>query len=383
MAVHVSSADQKVEIGRGRGALVAQETALRVRHVAGARALRQRELPVFTRELAALLSAGIPLLEALRTLQDQVASPQFKKVIQGVGSDVEHGTRFTKALARYPGVFDVMYVRMLQSGEVSGRLAETLDRLAVYLESSQELNRKVKSAMVYPVVVGCIALILFAAVMTWIVPAFEKIFQDLGGMLPRPTRLMIDLSRFLRHHALWVMAAAAVLSAGMRAFVGRTELGALLWDTVLLRLPVFGMLVKKVGLTRFAESLAQMLTNGIPILTALDLAAETLGNRVMRRAIVEARQQVSQGQPLSVSIARHRHYPALLVKLLGVGEKTGKTDEMLSKVAEFYKSEVAVMLTQLTALLEPMLIVFLGCVIGSMVLCLFLPIFKMSQVVSF
>lgn len=351
------------------------------RHVPGAARIRARELPGFTRELAALLGAGVPLVEALETLQDAAVGP-FRTVISGVAGDIRHGARFTKALAHYPAVFDVMYVNMLRAGEVSGRLSETLDRLASYLEASVELRQKVGAAMTYPAVVVTLAVVLFGAMLVFIVPAFEKIYADLGGTLPLPTRILIGMSQILRHHLPLALAGLAVVLAVWRIWTRHTRVGALARDRLLLALPVFGLLNQKIAITRFAESLSQMLKNGIPILQALDLAAHAAGNTVLQRGLVSARVLVAQGRPLSEALRRNRHYPALLIKMLAVGEKTGKADEMLERVAAFYRNEVTVMLTKLTSLVEPVLIIFLGVVIGGMVTCMFIPIFKMHELVA-
>lgn len=358
------------------------EGAGRARRVPGGARIRDRELPVFTRELAAMLSAGVSLIEALTTLEKQLTHAVFRSVIRDVRREVEHGTRFTRALARYPTVFEVMYVRMLQTGEISGKLAETLERLAAYLEASLELRRKVAAAMMYPIVVACIAGLLFTGMMLWIVPGFDKIYSDLGGVLPVPTQVLLAISRGLRENLLPVGGSIVLVCLVARLLVKRTRTGAFVWDSFLLTLPVFGPLADKIAWTRFCESMSQMLSNGIPILTALDLGAETAGNLVFQRIIAQARVEVSQGETLSSALGKHKEVSGLLIKMLSCGEKTGKMDTMMDKVAEFYRSEVAIVLSEMTSLLEPMLIAFLGVVIGGMVVCMFLPIFRMHELVS-
>jgi type IV pilus assembly protein PilC len=359
----------------------AEETARR-RRVPGSSHIRDRELPVFTRELAAMLSAGVSLIDALTTMERQISHAVFRSVIRDVRREVERGSRFTRALARYPSVFEIIYVRMLQTGEISGKLAETLERLAAYLEASLELRRKVTAAMMYPLVVACIAGILFTGMMLWIVPGFQSIYADLGGSLPVPTRVLLGLSTILRENVLSVAAFIAIVWASGRMVVRHTKAGAVAWDSFVLSLPVFGPLIDKICWTRFCESMSQMLSNGIPILAALELGAETAGNRVHQRVIVQARADVAHGEPLSVALGKHKSASGLLVKMLSCGEKTGRMDQMLDKVAEFYRSEVAIILSEMTSLLEPLLIAFLGVIIGGMVLCMFLPIFQMHELVT-
>lgn len=358
------------------------EGLAQVRRVPGDSRIRDRELPVFTRELAAMLSAGVSLIDALSTLEKQISHAVFRSVIRDVRRDVERGSRFTRALARYPSVFEIIYVRMLQTGEISGKLAETLERLAAYLEASLDLRRKIKAAMMYPMVVACIAGLLFTGMMLWIVPGFDKIYSDLGGVLPAPTRVLMAISRGLRENLLPVGAFIVLTWMVARLLIKKTRSGAFAWDSFMLTLPVFGSLVDKIAWTRFCESMSQMLANGIPILTALDLGAETAGNQVFQRIIAQARTDVANGEQFSVALGKHKEASGLLVKMLSCGEKTGKMDQMLDKVAEFYRSEVAIILSELTSLLEPMLIAFLGIVIGGMVLCMFLPIFQMHELVT-
>jgi type IV pilus assembly protein PilC len=275
-----------------------------------------------------------------------------------------------------------MFVQMLRSGEVSGALSETLDRLASYLEFSVDLKRRVTAAMTYPLIVVAIAVLLFAGMMIWIVPAFEEIYRDLGGALPRPTQLLVEISRLIRaralHMLLCVAAAAVVLSR-----LKRTPWAGYAWDWLALRIPVFGTIRQKTALTRFAESLAQTLRNGIPILTALELSGMVTGNKVYERAIRNARVMVARGEPLSVTLRKERCFPGMLIKMVAVGEKTGTTDAMLARVAQFYGKEVSAMLTALTSLVEPMLIIVVGLLVGGMVLGMFLPIFKLHEIVVF
>jgi type IV pilus assembly protein PilC len=303
--------------------------------------------------------------------------------LKDIRKTIERGTRFTKALSLYPQVFDTMFVRMLEAGEMSGRLGETLERLATYLESVAELRRKARSAMMYPVVVAGIAMLIFTGMMIWIVPGFERIYQDLGGSLPQATQIMVAISRLLRDNIIVVAAGFTAAMMLISTIVRRTEAGAYAWDSLVLRLPVFGDLLLKIGLSHFSESVSQMLRNGVPILTALDIGADTVGNKVIARGILEAKEAVSKGYQMSTTLAKKRFFPGLLTRMVAVGEKTGKIDDMLEKVAKFYRSEAEAMLNGLTSLIEPMLMVGLGLLVGGMVVSMFLPIFRLHEIVAF
>jgi len=352
------------------------------RFVFGAMRMRNKELPAFARELATMLGAGISLDEALHTLAEESEGPAFRIVLRNVRESVMRGTSLTAALAQYPAIFDPMFVQMLRSGEVSGALTETLERLASYLEFSAELRRKVGAAMMYPVLVVAIALTLFTCMMVWIVPAFEQIYQDLGGALPGPTQLLVNVSRGVRANGVWVFLGGLVGVLTL-ARLRHTDWGGHIYDRLALHVPVFGTIRQKTALTRFAQSLAQMLRNGIPILNALELSGVVTGNRVFERAIRNARLKVARGETLSSALRRERCFPRMVVKMIAVGEKTGKTDAMLERVGRFYGQEVAAMLTALTSLVEPMLIVFVGLLVGGIVLGMFLPIFKLHEIVVF
>jgi len=343
--------------------------------------MRARELPVFTRALAAMLEAGLPLNEALMALEAQTEWTAFRSVIREVRISVESGQRLSVAMGQFPGVFDTIYVSFLKTGEISGRLAETLARVAEFLESNAELKQRVRSAMTYPLIVAWIAIILASAIIIWIVPAFETIYEDLGGALPRPTRLLLSISRFVRDNVLLMVGAILVLSVGLR-LARRTLWGRYLCDKISLKLPVFGGLVLKLAICRFAESLSQMLKNGVPILSAIDLAAQTSNNGVLIRSLSEARKAVQEGEQLHTSLRKHRWCPALLVQMVAAGERTGQIDDMLQKAAKFYRTEVLIALKGMTSAIEPLLIVFLGVLIGGIVVCLFIPIFKLGELVS-
>lgn len=355
---------------------------MRARRTPGSGRIRMKELPVFSRALGTMLQAGLPVVQCLRSLEEQSESKTFRHVIRQISKAVEYGNKLSSAMSLFPDIFDTMYTSMLKTGEISGQLAETMESLATHLEESADLRRQVQSALMYPVAVAAIAMLLATLIMLFIVPAFDQIYQDLGGELPAATKLLIAASNILRHHILWVVVSviAVVVIIGR---LKRTRRGKYVWDRCMLSIPVFGPLMQKVALARFTESFSQMLNHGIPILRALTLSGDVMGNEVMKEALVEAGTAVEQGETLSSILRKSKWYPPLLINMLATGEKTGKVDELLERVATFYRNEVSVVLKGMTSLIEPMLIVFLGVVIGGMVVCMFIPIFKLHELVKF
>ncbi len=356
--------------------------ATRIRKVPGAGKIRMKELPPFTRQLAAMLSSGMPVVHCLTTLEEQTVNKSFKSVIQGLRSQIEGGLMLSESLGAYPDVFDELYISMFRAGETGGMLAETAGRIAAYLEAAGKLRRKVKSAMMYPAIVMTVAIILATSMIIWIVPVFASIYADFGAKLPGPTQFLVDVSNAIRHNFLIVGGAVGV---AIFFFVKwkKTPAGMYSWDKFTLKIPVIGELTRKVALARFASTFAQLMKSGVPILKALDIVSFATGNKVLGKIILDARATVERGEPLSGALDKSREYPRMLVNMLSAGEKTGKVDEMLQRISEFYDDEVQAMLSGLTSLIEPLLMVFLGVVIGGIVVCMFLPIFKMHEIINF
>lgn len=354
----------------------------KVSKVPGAKKIRAKELPTFTRQLASMLSAGLPVVQSLDALKDQVTHQHFKKVVEGVKTRIEGGESLSEGFTHYPDVFDDLYINLMRAGEAGGMLAETSSRVAGYLEDSARLKRKVVSAMMYPTIVTVVALLLTASMIIWIVPVFATIYSDFGAKLPAPTAMLVTVSDFMRQYVLYVVVVVVVASVAISHFK-KTDKGKLFFDQMALKVPVFGDLSKKVAISRFALTYAQLMRSGVPILTSLETVSFAVGNRVLGSTIMKARDTVERGENLSVAISQDPNFPPMLVHMLKAGEKTGKVDEMLGKVAEFYDDEVESMLAGLTSLIEPLLIVFLGIMIGGIVLCMFLPIFKMHEIVAF
>jgi type IV pilus assembly protein PilC len=335
----------------------------------------------FSRQFGAMLSAGMPIVAALEAQEEAADHLNFKMVIREVRKAIENGAALSEAMRQFPSIFDDLYCNMLRGGETGGQLAETIQRLAGFLEANARLRRKVKSAMMYPIIVLCIALTLAIGMIVFIVPVFGEMFSDFGAELPKPTQFLLDVSNKIRKYGLYILVASV---AGIIMFKKwkATPRGAYAFDAFLLRVPVFGELTRKVASARFARSLGEMIKSGVPILTALDIVSGATGNLVTGGVVADMRKSVEIGEPLSTAMETQTVFPMMLCRMLQAGEKTGKVDEMMDNIADFYDDEVETMLVGLTSLLEPLLMVFLGVVIGGIVLCMFLPIFKMGEIVS-
>ena len=349
--------------------------------IPGAKKIISDLLPGFSRQLSAMLSAGMPIVASLEALEEQSDNPNFKKVISQLRMNIENGSAFSDALRQFPSVFDDLYANMVKGGETGGQLPETISRLAGFLESTAKLRRKVKSSMMYPVIVLCIALAIATAMILFIVPVFGEMFKDFGAKLPGPTQFLLDLSDSMKKFGLFVLVAIVGLIIGFKKWKN-TEAGAFKFDQFLLKAPVFGELSKKIASARFARTFGQLIKSGVPILNALEITSGATGNKVACKIVLDARLGVEKGEPLSTSLVNQTVFPIMLVRMLQAGEKTGKIDEMMDSIADFYDDEVDTMLSGLTSLLEPLLMVFLGLIIGGIVIAMFLPIFKMGEVVG-
>ena len=347
----------------------------------GAKKIVLTLLPGFSRQLSAMLSAGMPIVVSLETLEEQADNPNFKYTIRTVRQSIENGSAFSEALGLFPSVFDDLYRNMVKGGETSGQISETIGRLAGFLEASAKLRRKVKSSMMYPVIVLCIAFAIALCMIIFIVPVFGEMFADFGAALPAPTQFLLDLSDVMKKYGIYILIACVGGAIALKKWMN-TPSGAYSVDKMILRAPVFGDLNKKIASARFARTFGQLVRSGVPILNALSIVSGATGNLVAGKIILDARSAVEKGEPLSSAMLTQTVFPLMLVRMLQAGEKTGKIDEMMDSIADFYDDEVDAMLTGLTSLLEPLLMVFLGVIIGGIVLCMFLPIFKMGEVVS-
>jgi type IV pilus assembly protein PilC len=346
--------------------------------------VKETDLVLFTRQLSTMIEAGISLVQALTALYDQ-CDPKRQKSLRHIISDVttrvQGGETFNESIAKHPRVFDRLFVSMVKAGEHGGLLAEILDRLAGFLEASARLRKKIKSAMTYPVIVICIAMAITIFLIVKVVPIFGEIFADFGSKLPAPTQFLIDVSDFMRGEWYFLLGGAFGIFFGIRTFIRSTR-GKQLWDKWKLKLPVFGPLIHKICMSRFARTFAQLIRSGVPILEVLEIVGGASGNHVVEMSIKGVSGDVEKGDNLSVALSKKTIFPPMMLRMVAAGEATGKIDTMLEKMADFWDEEIEAMLDALTSLIEPMLIVFLGVIVGGIVIAMFLPIFKLNEVVS-
>ncbi len=348
--------------------------------VRGARKIRLKELSIFTRQLSAMLGAGMPLVQSLIAMEEQTDDKNFKPVIVGIRTRVEGGAMYSESLAYYPSVFDELYISMMRAGEVGGILPNTCSRVAEFLESSNRLRAKVKSAMIYPVVVLIVSILLATVLIMFILPVFVAMFSDFDADLPGLTQGLLDFSHFLTSY--WYIVIALIFGF-VYAFkrYNKTDKGQYKIDELKLKVPGLGELATKIAISRFASTFAQLMHSGVQIIESLEIVGLATGNRVIGDSLLNARKTIEEGEPLSKALEPNKYYPRMLVHILSAGEQTGQVEEMMDKVAEFYDSEVETMLSGITSLIEPLLMVFVGAIIGTVVVAMFLPIFKMSEIV--
>jgi type IV pilus assembly protein PilC len=344
--------------------------------------VKDKDIVIFTRQFATMIDAGLPLVQALEILSSQVESKTLGKTLSQVKVDVESGATYADALKKHPRLFSELYVNMVAAGEAGGILDTILNRLASYIEKAMKLKKKVKGAMVYPAVVSSIAVLVIAVIMIFVVPTFAKMFAQLGGTLPLPTRIIINMSNFIAGIGGILIAGAVISVIVFIVQFRRTEKGKYLTDRILLRLPIFGVLLKKVAVAKFTRTLGTLVSSGVPILDGLDITAKTSGNKVIEYAIMEVRKGVVGGKTLAEPITKAKVFPPMVTHMIAVGESTGALDAMLSKIADFYDDEVDAAVSNLTAMMEPMLMVFLGGTVGFIVVAMYLPIFKLITLIK-
>ena len=353
----------------------------KVSRAARGRGIKLEDLVIFSRQLATMIDAGIPLVQALGILSEQIENKTLKAVLQIVRQDIEAGMSFCDALAKHPAVFSELFINMSRAGEASGMLDEVLDRLATYLEKTAALNRKVKSSLVYPTVVISMALIITAVLLLKVVPTFTEIFAMLGGDLPIPTKILIAASNILRKYFLF--AVGGVVAAGfLLQRVIATEKGRYYFDRLKLRLPIMGTLIVKIAVAKFSRTFSTLVKSGVSVLNALEIVAKTSGNKVIEEAIVGCRTSVRDGEPISKPLLKGKVFPPMVCRMISVGEQTGQLEKMLSKIADFYEDQVDAAVSAMTSMIEPLVIAFLGIIIGGIVISLFMPIFKITQLVA-
>jgi len=345
----------------------------------GRQRVKKKDVAVFTRQLATMIDAGLPLVQSLDILSMQQESKTFKAVIKGIKDDVEGGSTFAGALRKHPKVFDDLYVNLVVAGEEGGILDNVLNRLAVYIEKAEALKKKVKSALVYPSTIVAVAVLVVAVLMIFVIPVFDKMFASMGHTLPLPTQIVILISNVLKKYVFLLVVALVVLFFLFRRYYA-TEKGKMAVDTLILKFPVFGILFRKVAVARFSRTLSTLITSGVPILDGLTITSKTAGNKLIEQAIMKARTSISEGETIAEPLGRSEVFPPMVTQMIAVGESTGSLDSMLTKIADFYEEEVDVAIATLTSLLEPFLMVFLGVTVGGIVIAMYLPIFKIAQV---
>lgn len=340
-----------------------------------------KDLVVFTRQFATMIDSGLPLVQCLDILASQQLNKSFKAALYSIKESVEGGSTFADALAKHPKMFDQLYVNLIAAGEVGGILDTILNRLAAYIEKALKLKKQVKGAMVYPATIVSIAVVVIGVILVFVIPTFAKMFEDFGGTLPMPTLIVIGISNFLQKYILVIIGAFY----GIKVAIGKyyaTEAGRKLMDRMFLKLPVIGVLIRKVSVAKFTRTLGTMISSGVPIMDGLEIVAKTAGNKIVEEAIYKVRQAISEGKTMAEPLGESGVFPPMVVQMIAVGEATGAMDAMLNKVADFYDDEVDDAVGNLTAMMEPLLMLFLGVTVGGLVVAMYLPIFKLAGAVG-
>jgi type IV pilus assembly protein PilC len=343
--------------------------------------VKQRSVAIFTRQLATMIDAGLPLVQSLEILSAQQEHNVFKNIIREIREDVEGGSTFAGALKKHPVTFDELYTNLVVAGEEGGILDTILTRLAIYIEKSEALKKKVKSALIYPATIVGVAVIVVAILMIFVIPVFENLFKSSGQTLPLPTLIVVTLSKLIKKYVVIFIPAMILLFFLFRKYY-QTQNGKAVVDRLLLKLPVFGSLFKKIAVARFSRTLGTLVSSGVPILDGLSIVSRTSGNKTIEAAILNARASIREGETIAEPLNRSGIFPPMVIQMISVGESTGALDSMLSKIADFYEEEVDIAVANLTSLLEPFLMVFLGVVIGGVVISMYLPIFSMASAVG-
>jgi type IV pilus assembly protein PilC len=359
---------------------IAEKTAPKMSFKFGGK-VKDKEMAIFTRQFSTMIDAGLPLVQCLNILAEQSESKTLRSVTGQVARHVEAGSTLADALRRHPRTFDDLFTNLVEVGEAGGILDVVLQRLAAYIEKAAALKRKVKAAMVYPCAIIGVALLVVIFMLTFVIPTFAQMFKDLGADLPLPTKIVMVLSDFVRSYILLIIAGMIGAVMALRSYY-RTEGGRATIDALMLKLPVFGTLVRKVAVARFTRTLGTLVQSGVPILDGLRITARTAGNKVVEKAVLQCRAAVTEGKTLADPLRTSGVFPPMVTQMISVGEQTGALDAMLSKIADFYDDEVDTAVSTLTSLLEPIMIVFLGVVVGGLVVAMYLPIFKLVTLVK-
>jgi type IV pilus assembly protein PilC len=336
-----------------------------------------KDLVIFTRQFSTMIDAGLPLVQGLTILSEQMENRTFKGMLKEITKDVEGGSTLAEALKKHPKVFDSLFVNLIAAGEVGGILDTIMRRLADYIEKSEALKKRIKGAMTYPAVVVAIAILVISVILIFVIPVFEEMFASFGTALPGPTQMVVNMSRFMKSNFLWVILAVVALIFVFKKY-RNSKGGRKTTDSLLLKLPVFGDLLKKTAIARFSRTLGTMIQSGVPILDSLEIVAKTSGNVILEEIIFEVRASIAEGQTIADPLSETDIFPGMVIQMISVGEATGALDTMLNKIADFYDDEVDTAVDALTSMLEPLLMLFLGGAIGGLVIAMYLPIFQMA-----
>jgi len=336
---------------------------------------------LFTRQLSTMITSGLPLVQALDILVNQMEDKDFKGIVKDIKQRIEGGSRFADALKEYPQCFDTLYVNLVVAGEEAGLIDQVLQRLAVYMEKSEKLKSKVKSAMIYPIAIVTVAIGVTLVLLVFVIPVFETMFKDMGAELPLPTQIVVNISKLVKKYIIFGIAALVIAAFLFRRFY-RTEAGKRKVDRLLLKVPIFGVLIIKSSVARVTRTLGTLLQSGVAIIESLVIVAKVAGNKIVEDALVVARARITEGRSMSEPLEESGVFPPMVIQMVQVGESTGALDSMLNKIADFYEEDVDTLVTNLTAMMEPMIMMFLGVVLGGLIIAMYLPIFKMGQAVG-
>lgn len=341
----------------------------------------KKDLVVFTRQFSTMIDAGLPLVQGLQILAEQCENKTFKAILKEINRDVEGGSTLAEAMKKHPEVFDNLFVNLVAAGEVGGILDTILRRLAAFIEKAEKLKSQIKGAMTYPLVVVAIAIIVITVILVFVIPVFEDMFKSFGKALPMPTQIVVNMSRFMKGNFYWCIGAVFVIFYAFKKYRNSPG-GRKTTDTLFLKLPVFGDMLKKTAVARFTRTLGTMLSSGVPILDALEIVAKTSGNVVIEEILYEVRGAIAEGQTIAEPLSENQVFPGMVIQMISVGEATGALDTMLEKIADFYDDEVDAAVSALTSMLEPLLMLFLGGSIGGLVIAMYLPIFQMAAAIG-
>jgi len=339
--------------------------------------IKQKDIIIFCRQFSTMIDAGLPIIQCLDILYAQHENKTFKKMLREIKQNVESGQTFAEALKKHPKQFDDLFINMISAGEAGGVLDTILRRLSAYMEKAAKLKAQIKGAMTYPTVTIVIAIIVVGIIMVFVIPVFEEMFEGMGGALPVPTQIIVNMSRFIKSNISYIIIGIVLAIFAIRRFY-KTEKGRALMDNLFLKLPVFGLLIRKAAVSKFTRTMGTMLASGVSILDALDVVAKTAGNKTIEKAVYETRSAIAEGRTMSDPLTESGIFPSMVCQMIAVGESTGALDTMLTKIADFYDEEVDQAVENMTSLIEPFMLVFLGVVIGGLVVSMYLPIFKMA-----